>query len=398
MTSVAIIFDNFGPYHLARLQAASAVCDLLAIEVAGQSAVYAWDNDAKAVNFSRVTLIERATSSDVSRAELIRRLEETLEKFKPAVVIVPGWASPAAWGSMRWCLRSNIPMVCMSESTAWDEPRTGWKEWIKRRLVRLFGGALVGGQRHRDYLVTLGVPEDRIFFGYDAVDNRYFGERAAEIGLRAEAMRQHYALPTRYFLASARFVEKKNLPRFLEAYSLYRASPNVPKPWSLVLLGDGALRPALELQRDVLGLREHVLMPGFKQIADLPAYYALAGAFIHPSTVEPWGLVVNEAMSCGLPVLVSNRCGCAPELVHEGENGFTFNPLDVNEMAQMMRKVSAADFPPKKFRQSSLKIISQWGPERFAQGVLRAVESAMAKSRVQPTWIDQALLGVLLRR
>ena len=160
MTPVAIIFDNFGPYHLARLRAASAVCHLLAIEVAGKSAVYAWENEPAGRDFQRITLIENGTSDDVSRVELVRRLENALDDFQPAVVVVPGWASPAAWGAMRWCLAHGVPMVCLSESTAWDETRVAWKEAIKRRLVGMFGSALVGGHHHRDYLVALGLPPD----------------------------------------------------------------------------------------------------------------------------------------------------------------------------------------------------------------------------------------------
>jgi 1,2-diacylglycerol 3-alpha-glucosyltransferase len=397
MISVAIIFDNFGPYHIARLEAASIVYDLLAIEVAGASATYAWENDSSAGKFRRTTLIERATSGDVGRAELCRRLEHALGEFKPGVVVVPGWASPAAWGAMSWCLRRRVPMVCMSESTEWDEPRVAWKEWIKSKLVGLFSSALVGGKRHGDYLEKLGMPADRLAFGYDAVDNRYFNEMAAETLSQSEKIRSKYRLPQNYFLASARFVEKKNLPRLLDAYSLYRKScPAVP--WSLVLLGDGHLRSELESKVESLVLRDRVIMPGFKQIAELPSYYAFAGAFIHPSTVEPWGLVVNEAMASGLPVLVSNRCGCAPELVHEGVNGFTFDPFKVEEMAEQMRQISSTEFPRADFGKASWGIVAQWGPEKFANGLSQAIEKAMAGTVATPNLIERALLWMISRR
>lgn len=396
MISVAIIFDNFGPYHIARLQAAAVACDLMAIEVAGASATYSWENNATAGTFKRVTLIEQGTSADVGRSELVRRLEQALNQFKPGVVVVPGWASPAAWGAMHWCLRNRVPMVCMSESTAWDEPRVGWKEWIKKKLVGLFSAALVGGERHRDYLAKLGMPSDRIFLGYDAVDNAYFYSRAEAIRSNADKIRRRYNLPQDYFLASARFVEKKNLSRLLEAYALYRISCETPS--SLVLLGDGPLRSVLESKRDALDLCDHVVMPGFKQVADLPAYYALARAFIHPSTIEPWGLVVNEAMACGLPVLVSNRCGCAPELVSDGVNGFTFDPLDVKEMARQMARVSAPDFPRAAFGAKSGEIVAEWCPERFARGLSQAIEAALGLSPIIPNPVASALLWVLRQR
>ena len=141
------------------------------------------------------------------------------------------------------------------------------------------------------------------------------------------ALRQRLGLPERYFLASARFIEKKNLSGLLHAYAAYRrATPD--DPWSLVVLGDGELRPELERLRGELGLDDVVSFPGYRSYQELPAYYGLASCFVHASTTEQWGLVVNEAMAAGLPVLVSNRCGCAANLVQEdgvqeGGNGFT---------------------------------------------------------------------------
>ena len=396
MISAAIIFDNFGPYHLARLQAASKVCDLLAIEVAGKSAVYAWENESKATTFRRTTLIQQGTSGDVSRDDLYRRLERALDQFKPRVIVVPGWASPAAWGAMTWCIRHRVPMICMSESTEWDEPRLSWKEWIKQKLLGLFSAALVGGERNRDYLVKLGLPRERIFLGYDAVDNHYFQSHSEVARAAGEKIRIQNGLPQNYFLASARFVEKKNLIRLLEAFALYRKS--VPDPWDLVLLGDGGLRSALASKCEALGLSLHVLMPGFKQYGELPPYYALAGAFIHPSTIEPWGLVVNEAAASGLPLLVSNRCGCAPEMVSENINGFTFDPFNTDEMARRMGEISAPDFPRAKFGKRSEEIVTQWGPEKFAEGLSLAMQAALAKGPVVPGWLDQTILKLIRRR
>jgi glycosyltransferase involved in cell wall biosynthesis len=394
MNPVAIIFDNFGPYHLARLRAAAATCDLLAIEVAGRSATYAWDSPRTAP-FRRETLIESGTSADVPRGEIGRRLAAALERFRPAVVVVPGWASPAAWTAIRWCAQHRVAMVCLSESTAWDEPSAAWKLMLKRRLIRLFSAALVGGKHHVDNLVQLGLAPVCIFFGYDAVDNAHFTTSTDALRACAEETRHKFALPENFFLASARFVEKKNLARLLEAFAQYRKQGG---EWSLVLLGDGPLRPALEQQRDAPGLRDHVLMPGFRQYDELPAYYALAGAFIHASTVEPWGLVVNEAAASGLLLLVSNQCGCAPELVRDGTNGFTFDPTDVRALAQLMEKVAAPNFPRAAFAASSREIVAPWGPERFAGGLAQAVETALAQPPPRAGAIDQALLSFLARR
>ena len=196
--------------------------------------------------------------------------------------------------------------------------------------------------------MALGMPRERIFLGYDAVDNDYFTKGAAtariaerEARKRGELseVRIRYALPARYFLASARLIEKKNLPRLIDAYARYRSLAR-NEPWDLVLLGDGPLRPALCSQLHALGLDASVHLPGFIQYEELPVYYGLAETFVHASTTEQWGLVVNEAMASGLPVLVSNRCGCASDLVKEGENGIIFDPYKTDVIAWVMLGVA----------------------------------------------------------
>src|SRR5262249_12719949 len=149
-------------------------------------------------------------------------------------------------------------------------------------------------------LVELGMPRERIFIGYDVIDNDYFGRRTAEIrnsrlrpgygGQAAFEIRNKAGLPENYFLASARFILRKNLPRPITAYAEYRdrfkgtgvTDPGYSRgaPWDLVLLGDGPLRETFNSQLSTLNLHEHVHLPGFKPYDELPAYYALAKAFV----------------------------------------------------------------------------------------------------------------------
>ena len=425
-----VIFDNFGPYHWARLRAAAHVCDLMAIQIVGRSAEYAWENEAPADVFKFTTLFQKEMGHAVQQHELVWKMNQALDDFLPQVVFIPGWSGQAAFAALSWCIRHNVAAVAMSESTEWDEGRVWWKEWVKRRLVRLCATAFVGGSPHKDYMVKLGMPPERTFLGYDAVDNDYFEEKAEKLKteiLKKEG-RSKYELPENYFLASNRFIEKKNLPRLIEAYARYRnlaenaeklpgeverqtlhgprkaetlkSEPSKPStmPWDLVLLGDGPLRPDLCHLISDLRLQHCVLLPGFKQYPDLPAYYGLASAFIHASTTEQWGLVVNEAMASGLPVLVSNRCGCATDLVQEGVNGFTFDPYKIEQIAQLMLKISAFNFPLSAFGSESQRIISNWGPERFAAGMQQAVTTALAARLPELTLSLRLLLTILARK
>lgn len=163
-----------------------------------------------------------------------------------------------------------------------------------------------------------------------------------------------------------------------------------------MLLGDGDLRFSVFNLRSSLGLDACVHLPGFKQYDELPAYYGCASVFIHASITEQWGLVVNEAMASGLPVLVSNRCGCAQDLVQEGVNGFTFDPYNVEQLAELMLRISAfQDVSLSAFGDASRKLISNWGLERFAEGMSQAVRTALLSPRRSTGFLDQLLLRFL---
>ena len=391
---VAILFDRLGPYHLARLRACAGRMPVCALELCGQSREYQWDPVADR-QLHRVTLFPEWDSGSITGAECRERMFGCLDEEKPDAVAVPGWASAGALSALDWCRQRRRPAIIMSESTATDERRVAWKEWIKRRIVRLAAGGLVGGRPHRDYMRTLGLPDERIFEGYDVVDNGYFEAGAASALAQGDGLRASLGLPGQYFLASSRFVEKKNLSALLAAYAEYRRETG-DAAWSLVLLGDGPLRPLLEAQRAVLNLTGHVLLPGFKQYGELPAYYALAGGFVHASTTEQWGLVVNEAMACGLPVLVSDRCGCAPDLVAAGENGWTFDPRDVTAIAAALKRLS--DLPEAEraaMREASRRQIAAWTPDTFADGMKQAVDGALAHPMPGTALLDRILLHAL---
>lgn len=394
---IAILFHRLGPYHHARLAAASAVCDLVAIEFSRVDRTYAWATECGHRSYPIVTLYEEQAIAEIPVRELQRRVTESLEAVAPAVVAIPGWSEPPALAALDWCGHTETPAILMSDSTAHDEPRRWWREAAKRRVVRLASAALVGGAPHRDYIAALGVPAERAFLGYDVVDNAHFSTGADTARVRAAAERARLGLPAAFFLTSNRFIEKKNLPRLLDAYARYRHQAG-ESAWKLVLLGDGPLKPQLQALIQQHDLSSWVLMPGFKQYDELPAYYGLSGAYIQASTTEQWGLVVNESMAAGLPVLVSNRCGCAPDLVEEGRNGYTFDPYDVDTLAELMRKIAADDCDREAMGQASRDIIARWTPQTFAENLCKAAEAALSAPRPQANLLDNLLLWALMRR
>jgi 1,2-diacylglycerol 3-alpha-glucosyltransferase len=395
---LAVVFDRLGPYHCARLAAVAQELETVAIELSAETKEYAWSAVNEVIGFERKTLFSQGTVLEKVPREIAQRIGAALSSCWPDAVAIPGWSNPGALAALGWCCSNRIPAILMSESTAEDEPRRWWREVVKRRIVPLYSTALVGGQRHVDYLVALGMPRERVFTGYDAVDNGYFARGAKQARGQMSEVRRQYGLPENYFLASARFIAKKNLPMLIRAYAAYRERSSLVTghslPWHLVLLGDGPLRSEIRQLISDLGLQNYVMLPGFKQYNELPVYYGLAKVFVHASTTEQWGLVVNEAMSSGLPVLVSDRCGCASDLVVEGSNGKIFDPYDLQSItAAMLEFANKTDAERASLGEAACERIFAFSPEAFATG-LREAATLTRDEKVKRTSLTR---GMLLR-
>ena len=379
---LAIGFTNFGPYHLARLRAlASALAGsggrLIAYEVAGAERRYPWLTDRRPEPFEWITLFPGRAVEAVPGPACARALREALGRDRPDAVAIVGYARPESMAALAWAEREGRPTILMSESQAIDHPRAWWKEAIKRRRVRRFSAALVGGPRHRDYLVALGMPAHRIALGYNAVDNAHYA-RLADAARRTPGARA--GLPSRpYFLAVNRFVPEKNLPRLVRAFARYRRAADPAAAWDLALCGDGPGAAEVEAAAIAGGVAGAVHRPGFLQADELSRWYAFASAFVHPSLMEPWGLVVNEAAACGLPLLVSDRAGCVETLVPDppGKTGHRFDPADESALAAALGAMAGLpDARRAELGRVAAEVVTTWGPDRFARGTMEALALA----------------------
>lgn len=378
----AVCFTNFGPYHLARLRALALRLresgdGLIAYEMAGNERLYPWERRCQDEPFDWITLFPDRDLETLSMADCAGALTRALERDLPDAVGIVGYARPESMAAARWCRRGGRPAILMSESQAIDRPRTWWREAIKARRVRRFDAALVGGEPHRDYLVDLGMPADRIALGYNAVDNAYYRDRAEAWRARHDARDGLPAAP--FFLSVCRFAPEKNLLRLIEAFASYREHSRPEGRWDLVLCGDGPQAPAIGAAIATSGHAAAIHRPGFLQAEPLTRWYAHASAFLLPSLSEPWGLVVNEAASTGLPLLVSDRAGCAATLVPrpEGTTGARFNPLDVEQMARKLAWMAALPQDERlAMGRRASELVDRWGPGRFADGTLEALQLA----------------------
>ncbi|SIN91809.1 Glycosyltransferase involved in cell wall bisynthesis [Singulisphaera sp. GP187] len=405
-TTLAISFTNFGPYHLARLRALALALNadggrLIAYEVAGTERLYPWVREQGKEPFEWVTLFPNRTLETLAKSACSKAMQEVLQRDRPDVVAAVGYSRPESTAILRWAGRERRPAILMSESQAIDHPRVWWKEAVKRTRVRRFSSALVGGPPHRNYLVDLGMPRDRIVLGYNAVDNDRYARQAERA---RQSVEKAQGLPrSPYFLAVNRFAPEKNLVRLVRAFARYRSSVPKAEAWDLVLCGDGPSASEVDEAIAASGFADSIHRPGFLQADELSHWYAFASAFVHPSLMEPWGLVVNEAAACGLPLLISDRAGCGETLVPDlpDTTGRRFDPGDVEAMSLCLTWMAALSVAERQaMGRRAREVVAEWGPERFAAGTLEAIGlavDALNLKRKSVSSSDSSSRGLLSR-
>jgi glycosyltransferase involved in cell wall biosynthesis len=381
---VVLVWRNIGPYHIARATAAARLFQesglpVVVVQLFEREETRDWmlapgDSDVSKMEIRTLApgrMLGKRTGS------FARQMRTTLDQLQPSCVAVAGYDRPEMREALRWARRNGAVSVLMSE-TKWDDrPRPWWRRMLASYWVGQADAGLVSGSAAGEYLISLGMPRERVFRQYGVVDNEFF--TAASAQARSQKRRPRTDLTGPYFIACCRLIEsRKNLRRLVLAFQQYRSGA-VAEPWSLVICGDGEDRQALE---DFLRERsvEGVVLAGFQQAASLAEYYAHASCFVHPAVNEAWGLVVNEAMACGLPVLVSRRCGCAYDLVDEGLNGFTFDPFDIERLAELMLRMAAmSESERQTMGGHSRKRIERLGTTAFANGLADAMRAAQAR-------------------
>jgi glycosyltransferase involved in cell wall biosynthesis len=367
---VVAIWQRFGPYHLARLRGAQEVLAssgwrVAGIEVAG-SDQYAWIR-ADDSGLARHTLFPASDYSCLSTDAIAQAVSRELSSLRPDAVCVNGWAVPEAVAALRWCRQNEARTILMSET--FESTLNPLKRTVRRWRVAQVDAAIVGGRLHAEYLEDLGVDPAVMQIGYDVVDNAHFGTPVGALPSWADTVPKK-----RSFFANTRFLERKGIDALLKAFARYRQL-STGEAWHLVISGSGALEREWKELAVRLGLERCVHWPGFLQYDELPRAYQYAGAFVHASRREPWGLVVNEAAAAGLPLLVGRRVGAACELLHDGDNGFLVDPDNQESFARrLLEMATISDVERRRMGERSRFLVSAFGPDRFGRALRKCLD------------------------
>ena len=326
-------------------------------------------------------LLFESNMEDVSKISGIYKIIKEIYSYKPDIVVIPGYSNLLYWIALflgKFILR--IKVIATVDSTEYDNPRRTYKEIIKKTFLRFCDYVFCYGTKSKEYVVKLGMSPERVIIRYQATNNQAIESVYNTYKGKRDYLISKNGFKKYNFIYVGRLNKKKNIESLIKAFKLLKDNLENSKDWGLILVGEGDRKEYLANLITELSVPE-VFFIGGKSWKEVPIYYALSDVFILPSISEPWGLVVNEAMVCGLPVIVSDRAGSAYDLVKEGRNGFTFNPFNEKELFRKMAYFVKNPDKIKMMGEYSKRIIEKYTPENAAYQMFKGIYKSLGENR-----------------
>ena len=333
---------------------------------AGFGVAFDWDVDLLSGYESRfLTNVARQPSTDRYDGCDTPGIADEIAAGKFDGFVVPGWALRSYWQAARACRQLGVPVMVRGDSQLAARRNLAIrlaKSIVFSHILRRFDGFLYVGQRNREYLQHYGVPSDRLFFSPHCVDNDAFASASA--AARASTDVSPQVPRPRRILVVGKLIGRKRPADVLEAVAKL-GDPSL----EVAFAGSGELEPELRRLATEKGVACRFM--GFLNQSVLPAAYVSADLLVLPSDgLETWGLVVNEAMACGIPAVVSDAVGCAPDLVDAGATGRTFRCGDIAGLSEAITRVLAQD--PEQTRRHLAAKMARYSPALAAEAIVAA--------------------------
>lgn len=340
-----------GDYHRARwsaLQQDLPHVNVYAADLGSSDTLYGWENTFENAKYFRLSA-KRPEQIDLWR---IMRFVAILRKNRIGTVCIAGYGKLEYLFFLLYGRISGRKVVMFAESWYPGNPIVDFMKSIFLK-VSCHGFLVSGTRAFQHFERRLKIQPSRIRVGYSVVDNEHFRSKR-------EVTRKDRVL------CVARFSPEKNLHILIEAF----AQSKLYGKWDLLIVGGGPLKQSLE-----------GLCAGYRQIElkewqaydELPFLYSNAGFFVLPSIFEPWGLVVNEAMSAGLPLLLSDKVGCVPDLLLNGENGWSFEPIKDKITSAFDTVADCPDQELRRMGESSASLISNFTLKTFSRNLCELI-------------------------
>jgi glycosyltransferase involved in cell wall biosynthesis len=357
-----------GDYHRARWKALQEVTTSYAADLGAGDKLYQWNNTEAVEGYY---LLSNKPVNQPDWFNRVRNFYHIIRKRNTQVLCIAGYGQPEYIVFILLSKLLGRKVILFAESWYMGNILLDQvKGWFLRLTCH---GILASGKRAKQHFSKrLGYPESKIHLGYSVVDNPHFAQKITASAKQKVNQLIHQPVlesagngeeeDKRILLCIARFAPEKNLLQLIQSFQASRLNHE----WQLVLVGGGPLEEELKQAIHSASVR---LLP-WQTYKLLPAIYQQAACFILPSTFEPWGLVVNEAMAAGLPIIASDQCGCVPELVQK-TNGLTFDAANKDSLVETLNHFSSVSNQElKTMGEASRKIIQDFTPQTWANSIV----------------------------
>jgi 1,2-diacylglycerol 3-alpha-glucosyltransferase len=387
---VVITHTDFRIYWPARLNALNNFLQernihLDIVEIANSGSNYEFSADSFLEPENWHCLFPGKKIEEINASLANKKLREKLDELFPDIIIAGAIAFPSGAGGSRWAVENKKKVIIFDDARLEDTPRSSYVNFIKKKIYTCIYAVFCPSHAWKRTYNYFGLKDKQLFYGVNVVNNSFWQN--------GESSNQLPEMPGGYFFTVGRQIPKKNYLFLLKAYNDYIGK--IPNPVPLVLVGNGSERTHLENFIKANNLHSVHFLPFLsqRQLRDL---YNRASCFILPSKYgESWGLVVNESMAAGLPVLVSDQSGCASTLVQNGLNGYTFPPDNIEILSGYLLKMHSLSITDSEsMGLKSLEIINEWGLDRFCKGLYEAIQYVNEQELKKPDLLTRMILKI----
>lgn len=299
-----------------------------------------------------------------------------LKQEETKVIIFHSYFYPSSFALRFFKFYHQIPLIFYDESTNFKK-RSGFKKWLRKKYLKWFyrgmDAILLPGVANLEHERALGVPNKKLFIANYTVDVDRFYKTCKRLSKKRNKKVLGFK-QEKLIIFSGKYIKRKGIIYLLQAFK------NLSKKYKnlgLVLIGDGPEKVKYQKFVHQNKIKSKVYLTGFINQKELPKYYKVGDVFVLPSIEENYGLVINEAMACGLPIITTKNVGAAYDLVKNGQNGFVVKSANSLELQKALEKVLAG---PGIYAKKSTKIINHWTYQETIKGILRAVYFVATKS------------------
>lgn len=303
----------------------------------------------------------------------------TTEDFD-AVVIYTGYNYLSFWIAFLACkLRNTKFLFSTDASTIEPRNKNKLKTLLKKVLLppifKLADMILVSSSPGRNVVANLGIKNEKIILTPFTVDNDWWLSQKTLVN--TNQIRKDWNIPinSKVILFCAKLQPWKAPLDLLRAFALADLTNSY-----LVFAGEGPLRQELEAESKILGVEDKVRFLGFVNQSQLPSVYTSADLFVLPSTYEPFGVVVNEAMLCGCPVIVSDKVGAGYDLVVEGKTGFVYTAGDIQALSDTLKRAMEDENKLKEMGIAATERMKTWSPEDNINALIEGIKKSLDTS------------------